>query len=310
MPLKTLKKDSADTQTLEWILQVKHYKLTLDKKRCKGCEICSLACPKDAIKIQKQPKTSEGKAQKAHVDFDLSKCTFCGICDITCPYNAVKVTLNDSHDLSVLNRESYPQLIRDITVNSKPCPKDCQECQTACPLDLITVTKTDFSGNPVTDVNTLSPSARKRVDVNVQIQKEHCPTCKVCEAKCPVNTIKVNKTFEGTIKINRQKCPEGCTNCIDVCPITGALYLGEDKKVHVNQIFCTYCGACKNVCPVEEALCLNRTRIHHTPVHSGTWNKALQRLTSNLCATKELTAQADEKRREALMKRFAANSRW
>ena len=57
MPFKTVKKDAADTLTIEWGLQVKNYKLTLDKKRCVACQICTLACPKEAVTTQKQPKT-------------------------------------------------------------------------------------------------------------------------------------------------------------------------------------------------------------------------------------------------------------
>ena len=129
---------------------------------------------------------------------------------------------------------------------------------------------------------------KKRVQVNLDIQKEYCPTCRVCEFKCGAGSIKVKKTFEGTIAIDQEKCPEGCQDCLDVCPITGALTLGEDKKVHVNEMFCTYCGACKNVCPVPEALTVKRTTVHHTPIHSGTWNKALERLTSPADAAKEL----------------------
>ena len=112
--------------------------------------------------------------------------------------------------------------------------------------------------------------------------------------------IKVKKAFEGIISINQEKCPEGCKDCLDVCPIPGALTLGEDKKVHVNELFCTYCGACKNVCPVDEALIVKRTKVHHTPIHSGTWNKALERLTSPADAAKELKTQADENRRKAV----------
>ena len=94
--------------------------------------------------------------------------------------------------------------------------------------------------------------------------------------------------------------------CLDVCPIPDALVLGVDKKVHVNEEFCTYCGACKNVCPVDEALVVKRTKIHHTTIHSGTWNKALERLTSPGDAAKELKIQADENRRKAVSKRFVA----
>src|SRR4030043_1979560 len=114
MPLKTVKKDTADALTLEWILHVKHYKLALDKKRCVGCQICSLACPKEVIKLEKQPKVQGEKAKKAKVDIDLAKCNFCGICDVSCPYGAIKITLNDGHALSVLDKESFPQLTRDI----------------------------------------------------------------------------------------------------------------------------------------------------------------------------------------------------
>jgi 4Fe-4S ferredoxin len=304
MPLKTLKKDSADTLTLEWVLQVKNYKLTLDKHRCVGCQICSLACPKEAIKAEKQPKTAGEKAKKPKVDIDLAKCTFCGICDAVCPYGAIKVTLNDEHNVAVLNKESFPQLNRDITVNSELCPKDCESCPSACPLGLISVSKTDFSGTPIKKLDSLSPTEKNRVHLNIEIQKEHCPTCRVCEFKCTPGAIKVKKDFEGTITINQEKCPVGCTDCMDVCPITGTLTLGEDKKVYVNKAFCTFCGACKNVCPVKEALEVKRTKIHHTPVHSGTWNKSLQRLTSELDAAKELKTQADQKRREAVKKRF------
>jgi 4Fe-4S ferredoxin len=306
MPLKTLKKDSAETQTLEWILQVKNYKLTLDKKRCVGCQICSLACPKEAVKVEKQPKVSGAKTKKAKVDFDLSKCTFCGVCDVACPFGAVKVTINGEHNPAVLAKESFPQLTRDITVNSELCPKECQECPSACPLGLISVSKTDFAGNPVEKIDALSPNERSRVKVNLLIQKEYCPTCRVCEFKCSPGALKVKKAFEGVITINSEKCPNGCTDCMDVCPITGALTLGEDKKVQVNQTFCTYCGACKNVCPVQDALLVKRTKINHSPVHSGTWNKSLERLTSPLDATKELKTLADKKRREAVEKRFTS----
>jgi 4Fe-4S ferredoxin len=304
MPLKTIKKDTADALTLDWILQVKDYKLTLDKNRCVGCQVCTLACPKEAIKTQKQPKIKGEKAKKAKVDIDLAKCNFCGICDVTCPYGAIKITLNGKHDLSILEKDSYPQLIRDIIVDTRKCEKDCVECENACPLSLIKISKTGFDGNPVKDIHDLSPSGKNRVKIDLAIQKDYCPTCKVCEYKCAPGALKVTKAFEGVTTINQEKCPEGCTDCLDVCPIKGALVLGEDKKVHVNEQFCTYCGACKNVCPVPEALTVKRTTVHHTPIRSGSWNKALERLTSPADAAKELRTVAGTSRQKAVAKRF------
>ena len=305
MPLKTLKKDMADALTLEWILQLKHYKLALDKTRCVGCQICSLACPKEAIKLKRQPKGKGEKTKKAKVDIDLTKCNFCGICDVSCPYGAINLTLNGKRDLLLLQKGSYPELIRDIKVNTAQCPKDCNECEAACPLGLIKVTRVDFNGRPVENPAALSPSQQERVQVNLTIQKEYCPTCRVCEFKCAPGVIKVRKFMEGKITIDQTKCPEDCMDCMDVCPITGTLYLSEaDNKVNVNELFCDYCGACKAVCPVNDALMLKRTKILHTPVHSGAWNKALQRLTSPADAAKELKAASSRKAKEQVTRRF------
>ena len=304
MPLKTVKKDAPDNLTLEWVLQVKNYKLTLDKSRCVGCQICTLACPKEAVKTQKQPKLPGENAKKAKVDIDLAKCTFCGICDVTCPYGAIKVTLNGAHDLSILAKESYPQLVRDIKVDTKACPKECVTCETACPFSLIKIFKVGFDGQPVEKVETISPTLKTRVQLSIDINKDYCPTCRVCEAKCNPGLIKVKKTFEGVTAIDTAKCPEGCQDCFDVCPIPGVLTLGEDKKIHINEAFCTYCGACKNVCPVPEALFVKRTIVHHTPIHSGTWNKALERIASPADAAKELRTVAAQNRQKAVSKRF------
>jgi len=305
MPLKTVKKDTADMLTLEWVLQVKNYKLALDKVRCVGCQICSLACPKEAITIEKQTKIPGEKTKKARVDIDLEKCIFCGICDISCPYGAIKLTLNDKHAVSVLDKESYPELIRDIKVDTRQCPKECFECEDVCPLSLIKITRVGYDGNLVEEVASLPPSQRKRVQIKLDIQKKYCPTCRVCEFKCAPGVIKVRKFMEGKIAIDHTKCPEGCTDCLDVCPIKGALYLSDkDHKVCVNELFCDYCGACKVVCPVNEALTLKRTKILHTAVRSGAWNKALEKLTSPIDAVKELKARGSQKAKEIVCRRF------
>jgi 4Fe-4S ferredoxin len=282
---------------------VKNYRLSLDKNICVGCQICSLACPKEAIKLEKQPKEQGEKAEKAKVDIDLSKCNFCGICDILCPYGAIRVTLNGEHLLSVLEKESFPQLIRDIQVDAGKYRAGIEECEEACPLNLITVELLTADGKPVEDVGSLTKKEKARLKIKIDVDKEHCPCCRVCEFKCPDGVMLVRKFLHGKIEISKEKCPEGCTDCLDVCPITGALYFSDDeKKVHVNETFCVYCGACKIVCPVEEALTIKRTKLSHTPIKSGAWNKALERIASPLEISKELKAKGQQKAMEAVEK--------
>ena len=305
MPLKTVKRDTADALTLEWVLHVKRYKLTLDRKLCVGCQICSLACPKEAIKLQKQPKFPGEKAEHAKVDIDLEKCNFCGICDVLCPYGAIKVTVNGEHILAVVEKESFPQLIRDIQVDASKCGLDCIECEEACPLNLIEVTLTT-DGKEIKNISSLTEEEKEKLQFNIDIKKEFCPCCRVCEFKCPDGVVRVRKIFYGKILIHPEKCPDGCRDCLDVCPITGALYISDaDQKVRVNEMFCVYCGACKVVCPVDEAFEFKRMRISHTPVRSGAWNKALERLASPLEMTKELQAKSFQKTLESVEKRLA-----
>lgn len=286
---------------LQWVLHVQNYKLTLDKNRCVGCQICSLACPKEAVRLEKQPKISGEKARKAKIDIDLTKCNFCGICDVLCPYGAIVVTMNGQHLLSILEKESFPQLIRDIQVNASKLPVKSKGCEEACPLHLITVTMLTPEGEAVKDMRSLTRKQKAGLQVKIDIKKERCPCCRICEFKCPESVIKVRKFLQGKITINPEKCPEGCKDCLEVCPLTGTLYFSDkDDKVHVDEMFCVYCGACKVVCPVEEALELKRTKMIHTPISSGAWNKALERITSPVGLSKELKSKGATKAIESV----------
>jgi 4Fe-4S ferredoxin len=305
MPYKRLKQELSDVLMLEWVLQVKNFKLILDKHRCVGCQICSLVCPKDAIKVEKHVGSGE-KALKSSVDIDLAKCNFCGICDVTCLYGAVSVTLNGVRNTVIVSNESYPKLDRIISLDSKNCFKDCFECETVCPWQLIKVSRVGFDGKPVENVSVLSSVEKRRVKVNVDIQRDYCPTCKICEVKCPAKVLKVTKIFEGKLFVNTDKCLVGCHNCVDVCPVPNVLTVNAAGKIDVNELYCTYCGACKIVCPIsdDEALVVRRVKVAHVWVRSGTWNRVLGKLTSNKDGVKELKAVASFKKRNVILKRF------
>lgn len=305
MPLQIIKKETPEKLSLLWVLHVKNYELTLSRNSCVGCQICSLACPKEAIKIEKQVKKLGDKGIRAKIDVDPSKCNFCGVCDITCPFGAMKVTVDGKHDLSVLEKQSFPQIVRDVRVDPAKLSTYEGDGSAACPLNLIKVHFLPASGKPTQEVDSINGPEQAILTVSVEVDKEHCPSCGICETKLPEGAARVRKPFSGKLAIHSELCPPGCTDCLDVCPITGVLYLSEnEKKVKTNEMFCVYCGACKVVCPVDGALDLKRTHINHTTVHSGAWNKALERLTSPTDMTKELKAKRSMKTRESVKKRI------
>jgi len=303
MPMKLVKTGNQNELKVERILHAKRYSLMLDKNLCVGCEICKTICPREAIEIKVAPKANGEKAEHPTIDVDEQKCQYCGICNTLCPFGALEVMVDGEHVVSVVKTESFPQLVREIEVDTTKCDLDCVECEKACPLELIKVSVRTPDGKEVPDI--ASKSNKKDLSVHVDVNKDLCPCCRLCEMKCPEDAIRVRKIFHGVIKINQEKCPKGCQDCLDVCPITGALYLSADGKVHVNELYCIYCGVCKLVCPQEGALELQRTSVYHTPVRSGAWNKALEKLTSTTEMTKELRAKSATKARESVGKRLA-----
>jgi len=306
VPMKQLKTETENELIVERVHHAKRYSLTLDKGLCVGCEICKIICPKEAIEIKAFPKVEGDKAKRPVIDINEQKCHYCGMCDVICPYGAVTVRTNGEPVIPVVKTESFPQLLREIEVDATKCEVGCVECEEACPLSLIKVTVRTPEGEEIQDLESIeSRSNKDKLTVTVDIKKELCPCCRLCEVKCPDEAIRVRKIFHGVIKINREMCPVGCRDCLDVCPITGALYVSEDGKVYANEVYCVYCGVCRLVCPVEGALELQRTSIRHTPIHSGAWNKALEKLTSTKEMTKELRAKGLTKARESVDKRLA-----
>jgi len=288
MVMHLTKRRTSEKLVVERTMYTKRYSLVLDDQRCVGCEICRIACPKEAITVEKSSKSEGKKLGKSTVNVDETKCHFCGVCTAICPFGALTLSMNGERWVPVLEKESFPQVVHEVTVDETKCPADCRECEDACLFKLIKVTLDKDSDH-----------------VRVQVDTEHCPDCQICEDKCPKGAIVTRKIFSGSVAIDEEKCPEGCHDCVDVCPIPGVLSLSGDGKVRINEKYCVYCGACRVVCPVEGALVLQRFSVHHTPVHSGAWNKALEKLATTAEVTKELRTKSSMKARETVKKRFS-----
>lgn len=63
--------------------------ITVDENRCKGCDLCVVACPTDVLSLQPKEVNDRGYhfAYMAHPD----KCIGCGSCALVCPDACIEV---------------------------------------------------------------------------------------------------------------------------------------------------------------------------------------------------------------------------
>jgi len=298
LPLKLYKNDDGQKLSIGQVLYAKRFNLTLDRKLCKGCDVCKVVCPREAISLKPLQKGADGKARAPLADIDVGKCDYHAICATMCPFGAITVSIDNQSHLPAVEKEAYPELVRQIEVNSDGCEPGCKICEEKCHLKVISVHFEPITAEEAAKRGIKVAPGAEPTRTIVEINKTHCACCKVCEAACPVHVIKVEKFFNGSIRIDQDVCPEGCHDCLDVCPVN-ALYL-EGGKVYPNDEFCIYCRACVNVCPRPEALEVTRTSVRHTAVKSGAWNKSLEKLTSIAGVRRELTAKRMTKAREAV----------
>jgi 2-oxoglutarate ferredoxin oxidoreductase subunit delta len=66
-------------------------KLTFYEDRCKGCKLCTTACPKGIVVMDDEKLNSKGFHPATVKAEDMEKCISCAFCATICPDMAIEV---------------------------------------------------------------------------------------------------------------------------------------------------------------------------------------------------------------------------
>ena len=293
---------------LERAMVTRHYIMQWDLERCVGCQLGPLVCPKDAI-THVDAMIEDGRmVEKQSVDVDPEKCILCGECVEVCPVNAITMTINGQPEIPVINYEAFPTFIQSTSFD-----KDAFDWK-----------KKDFViENCPTNVISEDKDAK-----NLVVDDEHCIRCRQCEVASD-GAFHVVQPWQGSVKLQREYCQEGCLACADICP-TRAIHINDDGELTLAEYYCIKCGACVQICPVEAEvedykvkvesqgvtkvvqhqrvtnadklpIWVERWRVRHEPVKSGAWVQALLDLADEKAEMVEIDRKRAIKRRDLIV---------
>ncbi len=285
---RIIKTDTPSILTLVRPMVKRRSDLTLDHEKCCGCDICELICPREAISLAEAELVDGRLVREPRVDIDPERCNLCGECVVLCPTHAYSMTIDGRPEIPVLAGEAFPQLVRLVRVDQAAAAASTDVSYIDnCPVGAISAEiSRDGDGN-VVGVS------------NVEVDRSLCIACTHCMEWGPEGAFTVTKPYQGRIALDVSLCPEGCQACADVCPSHAITYDGS--QVSVDERFCLFCGACERVCPVDGAVRVERTGIVHTPIESGAWVKALDKLVSFEAVVREYDRKGQLRRRRAVL---------
>lgn len=80
----------------------KAFKVTIERDRCKGCELCTHVCPKEVLAMSKE---INDKGYFFSNVVAQEKCIGCRFCGFMCPDVAITVQQLEEADLAVVGGE-------------------------------------------------------------------------------------------------------------------------------------------------------------------------------------------------------------
>jgi len=316
-PIKTV---TPEKVSIERVMYFRSHRLEQDLELCAGCQICTLACPEEAISVPRPPIVDGHLVKHPTADIDEKKCTFCGVCAQICPWNAIVFSIDNEPCDGVLE-DDFPDIVHRVHYLDDACDPECNLCRDSCSQDCIEYeeggevtiyqlsiddTKCDLCGKCTECKN----GALTIEDGKLFFDAYLCTGIQDCVKLCPTGAIEFSsETIPGKKVVSDSSKCVACGWCEGVCPNSclvvekpfyGSITIDASKcqpdcdacidacpcaailpDLTVAQEYCTLCGACENTCPQEGAVTIKRERVHSGPANSGTWYLAHQRLTGS-----------------------------
>ena len=83
--------------------------VAVETDRCKGCELCTRACPQDILQMSRASFNARGYRPVVLADPE-GKCTGCGLCAVMCPDVVLTVYRYDSRT-AVVRESTAPKAL-------------------------------------------------------------------------------------------------------------------------------------------------------------------------------------------------------
>lgn len=133
---------------------------------------------------------------RGHIEIDFDNCTLCTLCSRVCPPRAIDVDKRSGN----------------WSINYFDCIQ-CGYCVDKCAKKCLRIVPGYTSPDTAKKVTTFHKEVEKKFPV---MDKDLCVYCTLCDKKCPVQAITVDRAAK-TWELNKQNCI-GCGLCEKNCP--------------------------------------------------------------------------------------------